>query len=155
MRLLEKIIHYATPFPRLESQVGVPLLERIVPHIPGAAGEPSMHGAAGEPTRMHGSLPQFLTNMLGLGKVGYYNDARWKALDEQHAIEEKVQQGGARPWTNFELPKRAAAQMTPQQVQAIHALLQRRVGLSDYMKNQAAQGWPQQALPAGAGQPTL
>lgn len=146
MRLLEKIIHYATPFPRLESQVGVPLLERIVPHIP---------GAAGEPTRMHGSLPQFLTNMLGLGKVGYHNDARWKALDEQHAIEEKVQQGGARPWTNFELPKRAAAQMTPQQVQAIHALLQRRVGLSDYMKNQAAQGWPQQALPAGAGQPTL
>jgi hypothetical protein len=145
----------------IERATGIPYLDTIAHYSPFAR-------LASEGERLpfvtdHGTVPQFLTNMLGLGKVGYYDSDRWKALDMRQALEQEAQAHGARPWTNYAVPGAPTAQrpyakpgsvaagMTPQELADVHALLQRRQGLTDWLLGHAQQRQQQ----AAAGQPTL
>src|SRR5208283_2841359 len=128
----------------LQSPSGIPALDRIIHYTPASR----LYGTAAEtwdqrltPAERAAKLAG---NLTAFGHISTQDTARYKALDERDALERKAMSGGAVPWTNFMVPGAPtasrpyarpgspAAAMTPQQLQAVHDLLERRQGLIEW-----------------------
>ena len=152
----DKELHTGRKISDLQSPTGMPWLDSALHYSPMSRVATETESAA-DPRK---NAAQVAMNTLGLGSISTYDTEKWKSLDERAALEQKAKQGGAVPWTNFELPQRVAAHMTPEQIEAIHVLLRRREGLIKWSKQHAQQmkqqQQQQQQQAAGAqAQPTL
>lgn len=141
----ESLIHYASPGARVLSEG-----ERL----PGVS--------------QHGTWDQLLTNVLGLGKVSYYDDAKWRRRDFEQGLEAEAASKGARPWTNYSIPGAptqsrpwivpgsVASRMTPEQLAEVKAILKRREGSHRYNSRIATEkAFQQQSSLPPSAQPTM
>jgi hypothetical protein len=111
---------------------GLPFLDSLIHNTPASRPATELTGAIDD----RKNLLQKAANLLGLGHFSNYDTTKFERTDAQNALAKEATEEGAKPWTNYYLPKNEQAQMTPEQIQKIEEMLRRREALVRYGQQQ-------------------